>query len=151
MLSARAALKAVREVTQGRHVKAALSAMTVKTDRKDARRDCPVDPDGMVPPGARKVDRSSRDSGAAGCAQAATWAAHRCGIAHSRDLARLRPEGWLDYAEEFRSADPRVGYGSGNVGTHWAACGVETSRIRRGSAGNALRQWSCLQADPIHS
>ena len=31
-------------------------------------RDCPVDPDGMVPPSARKVDRSPRDSGAAGCA-----------------------------------------------------------------------------------
>jgi transposase len=35
-----------------RHVKAALSAMTVKTDRKDARA-CSADPDGMVPSGAR--------------------------------------------------------------------------------------------------
>ena len=35
-----------------RHVKAALSAMTVKTDRKDAR-GLAADPDGMVPSGAR--------------------------------------------------------------------------------------------------
>src|SRR6266480_6085398 len=36
-----------------RHVKAALSAMTVKTDRKDA---CPAAADGMVPAGARQID-----------------------------------------------------------------------------------------------
>jgi transposase len=40
-----------------RHVKAALSAMTVKTDRKDARGACPADPDGLVPPGARQIDK----------------------------------------------------------------------------------------------
>ncbi len=35
-------------------------------------RNCPVDPDGMVPRGARKVDRGSRDPSVAGCAQAAS-------------------------------------------------------------------------------
>jgi transposase len=46
-----------------RHVKAALSAMTVKTDRKDARGISPVDPDGMVPAGTCEVGRRAGDPG----------------------------------------------------------------------------------------
>jgi len=76
-----------------RHVKAALSAMTVKTDRKDARA-CPADPDGLVPPAARQVDGIAGGACAAGCAQAASRAAYRRGIEHPRNPARLRTEGW---------------------------------------------------------
>lgn len=39
-----------------RHVKAALSAMTVKTDRKDARGIALAAADGMVPPGSCQID-----------------------------------------------------------------------------------------------
>ncbi len=60
-----------------RHVKAALSAMTVKTDRKGARGIAQLIRMGRFR-GARKVDRSSRDSGAAGRASSflgdlSTW------------------------------------------------------------------------------
>jgi transposase len=47
-----------------RHVKAALSAMTVKTDRKDARYS-PTSPDGMVSVGAPQVAAVSRCPSAA--------------------------------------------------------------------------------------
>src|SRR5271168_4947281 len=71
---------------EARHVKAALSAMTVKTDRKDARA-CSVDPDGLVPSSTRQINGIAGGTGAAGCAQAASWASHRRGIEHPRDPA----------------------------------------------------------------
>jgi transposase len=46
-----------------RHVKAALSAMTVKTDRKDAR---PVDPDGLVSAGSLQIGWLAGSTSAAG-------------------------------------------------------------------------------------
>src|SRR5262245_63466904 len=75
-----------------RHVKAALSAMPVKTDRKDA---CGLAQaaDGMVPAGARQIDWIAGDPGAAGCAQAASRKVAGRGIEHSGNPARLRPEG----------------------------------------------------------
>src|SRR5580692_6341684 len=69
-----------------RHVKAALSAMMVKTDRKDAR--------GLAQlMRSRQIDGVAGGTGAPGCAQAASWAAYRRGIEHSGHLARLWSEG----------------------------------------------------------
>ena len=67
-----------------RHVKAALSAMMVKTDRKDARGLAQLDPDGLVPSGAHQIDGLAGGAGTVGCAQAASRAAYRRGIEHSR-------------------------------------------------------------------
>jgi hypothetical protein len=38
-------------------------------------RACPTDPDGLVPPGARQIDKIAGGASAAGCAQTASWAA----------------------------------------------------------------------------
>jgi transposase len=84
-----------------RHVKAALSAMTVKTDRKDARGLAQLMRMGMVPAGARQIDRIAGGPSSAGCAQAATWAAYRRGIEHPGDPAQLRPEGRPCDTQEF--------------------------------------------------
>ena len=47
-----------------RHLKAALGAMKVKTDRNDARHG-PADPDGLVPSGSRKGSAGAGSSGTA--------------------------------------------------------------------------------------
>ena len=60
-----------------RHVKAALSAMTVKTDRKDARGLAQLIRMGWFRPVHAKSIRSQEVRGAAGCAQAASGAAYR--------------------------------------------------------------------------
>src|SRR5262249_19145064 len=60
---------------------------------------CPAAADGMVPAGARQIDWIAGDPGAAGCAQAASGAAGRCGIEHSGNPAGFRPEG--------RAGDPQ--------------------------------------------
>ena len=86
----RAGFEAV--LLETRHVKAALSAATVKTDRKDAR-GLAHDPDGMVPAGTRQIDWIAGDSGAAGCAQAASRKVAGRGIEHSGNPAWPRPEG----------------------------------------------------------
>src|SRR6516165_3373619 len=46
-----------------------------------------------VPAGARQIDWIAGDSGAAGCAQAASRKVAGRGIEHSGNPARLRPEG----------------------------------------------------------
>lgn len=76
-----------------RHVKAALSAMTVKTDRKDARGLAQLIRMGWFRPVHVQIDGIAGSTGAAGCAQAASRAAYRCGIEHPRDPAWLWPEG----------------------------------------------------------
>ena len=86
----RAGFEAV--LLETRHVKAALSAMTVKTDRKDARGLAQLIRR-MVPAGTRQIDRIAGDPGAAGCAQAASRKVAGRGIEHSGYPARLRPEG----------------------------------------------------------
>src|SRR5262245_41356545 len=95
----------------------------------------------MVQPGAREVDRGSRDSSAAGCAQAASWATYRCGIEYPRDIAWFWAEGWPCDAKNLRSADPRVGRGSGNIGAHchgdaFGTIGSE-GRVRKATQGCA--------------
>ena len=59
-----------------RHVKAALSAMAVKTDRRDARGIAQRLAHGMVPPGALQVGALARSAGVAGRAQAAADQGH---------------------------------------------------------------------------
>src|SRR5262249_39100357 len=57
-------------------------------------RACPADPDGLVPPSARQIDKIAGGASAVGCAQTASWAAYRCRIEHPRDSARFWSEGW---------------------------------------------------------
>jgi transposase len=76
-----------------RHVKAALSAMTVKTDRKDACGLAQLLRMGWFQQGARQIDWIAGDPSAASCAQAASRKVAGRGIEHSGNPARLRPEG----------------------------------------------------------
>ena len=82
-----------------RHVKAALSAMMVKTDPRMARA-CPADPEGLVPSGARQIDGLAGGAGTVGCAQAASWAAYRRRIERSRNSARIWSKGRCGDAQE---------------------------------------------------
>ena len=86
----RAGFEAV--LLETRHVKAALSAMTVKTDRKDARGLAQLIRMGWFRR-TRQIDWIAGDPGAAGCAQAASRKVAGRGIEHSGNPARLRPEG----------------------------------------------------------
>src|SRR3989440_11711736 len=74
-----------------RHVKAALSAMTVKTDRKDARGLAQLIRMGWFRRYSQ-IDWIAGDAGASGCAQAASRKVAGRGIEHSGNPARLRPE-----------------------------------------------------------
>ena len=76
-----------------RHVKAALSAMSVKDGRQGCLWACTAAADGMVPAGARQIDWIAGDPGAAGRAQAASRKVAGRGIEHSGNPARFRPEG----------------------------------------------------------
>jgi hypothetical protein len=124
-----------------RHVKAALSAMTVKTDRKDARGIAQLIRMGWFRAVHAKSIGGSGDSSATGRAQAASWATYRCGIKYPRDFAWLWADGWPGDAEEFRSADARVGCGSGDIEAHchsdaFGAIGLE-GRVRKATQGRA--------------
>jgi transposase len=76
-----------------RHVKAALSTMTVKTDRKDACGLAQLLRMGWFQAGAPQIDWIAEDPRAAGCVQAASRKVARCGIEHSGNPAGFRPEG----------------------------------------------------------
>ena len=120
-------------------MKAALSAMTVKTDRKDARGIAQLIRMGWFRP-VHAESIGAQEIRALLVARKQLLGRRR-GIKHSRDFARLWPEGWPGYAEEFRSADPRIGYGSGNVGAHcrgdaFGASGFE-SGVREVTQGRA--------------
>src|SRR6516165_5075717 len=54
---------------------------------------CTAAADGMVPAGARQIDWVAGDPSAAGRAQAASRKVAGCGIEHSGNPARFRPEG----------------------------------------------------------
>ncbi len=101
-----------------RHVKAALSAMTVKTDRKDARGIAQLIRMGWFQPVHAKSVGAQEIRALLIARKQLLWATHRCGIKHPRDFARLRAEGWPGDAEEFRSADPRVGGWAGDIRAH---------------------------------
>src|SRR3954451_3158137 len=75
-----------------RHVKAALSAMVNKTDRKECARHRAVAAHGVVPPGACQVAQSPRGSCVARCTQAAADQAVGCGVQHPWHSTRVRAE-----------------------------------------------------------
>jgi transposase len=81
-------------LVETRHVKAALSAMTVKTDRRDARGMAQLMRMGWFQPVHAKSPGSQGGARAAGRAQAAAAQAHRHRAQHPRHSPRFRPEGW---------------------------------------------------------
>src|SRR6266581_3705538 len=115
-----------------RHVKAALSAMTVKTDRKDARGLATAAADGMVPAGARQIDGIAGSAGTAGRAQAALGTAYRCGIKHPGNTARFWPEGWCGDAQGVRGADSGIGDGPGHIGAYRRGDAIDAGCIEGG-------------------
>src|SRR5215468_5979162 len=76
---------------------AACEGGTVCDDSEDGPQGCvwacTAAADGMVPAGARQIDWIAGDPSAAGCAQAASRKVAGCGIEHSGNPARFRPEG----------------------------------------------------------
>ncbi|MGJ0513416.1 IS110 family transposase [Methylocystis sp.] len=76
-----------------RHVKAALSATTVKTDRKDARGIAQLLRTGLVSPGSREIGALQGYPRPSRRAQALARQASRCRTQHSRHSAGLRAQG----------------------------------------------------------
>src|ERR1700747_1793625 len=95
----------------------------------------------MVPAGAHKVSRCAGDPGPPDRTQTASRTADRRGVEYPRDFAWLWAEGWPGDAEEFRSADPRVGCGSGDIGARWHSDAFGTigfeGRVRKAAQGCA--------------
>ena len=91
-----------------RHVKAALSAMTVKTDRKDTR-NRPIDLDGLVSSGSLQIGWLARSPGPSCSAQTSAQQIARRGIQHPRHSTWVRSAkmGNGD-AQEVRGAGPRI-------------------------------------------
>src|SRR3954451_12798232 len=108
-----AGLEAV--LLETRHVKAALSAMVVKTDRKDARGIAQL-LDGLVPAGAPQDGGCPGGAGPAGRTQAAAEQAARCRAQHPRHSAGLRTEGGRGQQGQVRGPGPRAGRRSGDAG-----------------------------------
>ena len=67
-----------------RHVKAALSAMAIKTDRRDARGIAAVTADGMVSTRSPQISLLARSAGSAGCPQADADQGHGSGADPAR-------------------------------------------------------------------
>ena len=102
-----AGLEAV--LLETRHVKAALSAMMVKTDRRDARGIAQLLRLGWYRPGARQVGKCPGGAFAAHRAQAHPGQAARHRVRHARGMARLWPQGRTDQPRPLRSAHPGAG------------------------------------------
>jgi hypothetical protein len=124
-----------------RHVKAALSAMAVKTDRKDARGIAQLIRMGWFRPVHAKSVDAQEIRALLIRTQTASWATDRCGIEYPRDIAWFWAEGWPGHAEEFRGADPRVGCGSIDIGAHCYGNALGTigfkGRVRKATQGCA--------------
>ena len=75
-----------------RQVKAALKAMPIKTDRRDAEGIGATAADGLVPAGALQDGVVAREAGAAELAQVREGRAHQYGALAARRAAQLRPE-----------------------------------------------------------
>ncbi|MGY2843435.1 hypothetical protein ACVIWU_006687 [Bradyrhizobium sp. USDA 4509] len=122
-----------------RHVKAALSAMTGKTDRKDARGI--AQPDGMAPAGtAKSVDAQEIRALLIGRKQLLGRLID-VELSIRGIFAWLWAEGWPGDAEEVRSADPKVSCGSGDIGAYcrgdaFGTIGLE-GRVRKVTQGCA--------------
>src|SRR5215475_6194778 len=134
-------------IRNGSSGNAACKGRTICDDGQDGSQGCardrPVDPDGMVPAGTRKISRCAGDPGTPDRTQTASWATDRCGIEYPRDIAWFWAEGWPGHAKEFRGADPRVGCGSIDIGAHCYGNALGTigfkGRVRKvtqGCAGN---------------
>jgi hypothetical protein len=124
-----------------RHVKAALSAMTVKTDRKDARGIAQLIRMGWFQPVHAKSVGAQEIRGTPDRTQTASRTTYRRGIKYPRDFARLWAEGRPGDAEEFRSSDPRVGCGTSDIGAYcqcdaFGTIGLE-GRVRKAAQGCA--------------
>ncbi len=100
-----------------RHVKAALSAMTVKTDRSDARGIAQLIRMGWFRAVHAKSIGAQEIRALLVARQQLLGRLIDVELSIRRDFAWLWAEGWPGDAEEFRSADPRVGCGSGDIGT----------------------------------
>src|SRR5215813_12407843 len=90
-----------------RHVKAALSAMVVKTDRKDAR-GIAAAADELVSSGALQVAAVTRAARAADRAQAVAEQGDGCGAGHPWHVARVWSEARADQPRPVRRPDQRA-------------------------------------------
>ena len=100
-----------------RQVKAALSAMVVKTDRKDARGIAQLLRMGWFRPGALQVAAGPGGARTAGRAQAAAEQAFGHRAEHPRHLARLRAQGRNSQQRPVRGAHPGARLRPGDAGT----------------------------------
>ena len=89
-----------------RHVKAALSAMAVKTDRRRSPWNCQLLAHGMVSAGPSQVGPLAGDPGAARRTQAVLDQSHRPRADRARATARVRPEGRRCEPGQAASAHP---------------------------------------------
>jgi hypothetical protein len=114
-----AGLAAGHEVVrlETRHVKAALSAMTIKTDRRDARGIAQARASGLVPPGSCQVRRCPSRAGAARRAQAAAIQAAGRRAQPPRAPARLWPQGRRGQPRPAQSACARADRRSRDAGS----------------------------------
>ena len=121
-----AGLEAV--LLETRHVKAALSAMIVKTDRKDARGIAQLLAHGLVPPRPPQVAAGAGGPGAAGRAQAPARQAAGRRAEHPRHPARLRPQARRGEQGPVRGPGPRAGGRASRCWSGWSSrcCGRAT-------------------------
>jgi transposase len=101
----RAGFEAV--LLETRHVKAALSAMSTKTDRNDARH-CPAYANGLVPSRTRQIGRLARGTSVARRAQAAAF---ERGVQPTLQRSRRRDDGSgeaVSFAVATSSDEPRA-------------------------------------------
>ena len=123
------------ELLETRHVKAALSAMPVKTDRNDARGIAQLMRLGWFRPVHCKSARGAGNPRAAHRAQASAIEALRRGDEPARHPARLWPQGRAHHAEALCRTDPGTGrrpchFGSGGRGAAVGPCRA-AARIQR--------------------
>ena len=84
----------VTTLMETRHVNAALSAVTVKTDRRDARGISQLLRMGWFPAGSRQICGIARGACPAGCAQSAATQTQGHRAQPPRHSQGFRPEGW---------------------------------------------------------
>ena len=92
-----------------RHLKVALSAMAIKTDRRDARGIAQLLRMDWYRPVHRKIGAVAGSPGAAGCPEADANQGHGPGADTSRLVARLRAQGGRREPRQGGGAHPRAG------------------------------------------
>src|SRR5215471_2253789 len=111
-----------------RHVKMALKAMTVKTDRNDARGTVQL----LVPSGACQDGAGAGDPGAVDRTEAAAGQATGYRAGHSRSAARFWPEGRSGQQGPVRGADRGGGDRASDAGT---GCGGDAAGAGKPARG----------------